>query len=166
MASFPDWTSLKVICLEILLGSSFMFGRALTSLLWGMIADRIGRKPVVIMGTISVLVLSNSTDPSLSLHTNLWTDFFPFFCFSVVFNTLFGLSSNFWMAIGTRFLLGSLNGLLGPMRVMLAYSLGISKMETSQSNWDWYSFYTLPKADLLCVVSYILLEWASSDSKL
>lgn len=111
-----------------------MFGRAVTSLLWGMIADRIGRKPVVIMGTISVLVLSNSTDPSLSLHTNLWTDFFLLFCFSVVFNTLFGLSSNFWMAIGTRFLLGSLNGLLGPMRVMLAYSLGISKMETSQSN--------------------------------
>jgi len=38
-------------------------------------------------------------------------------CFRVVFNTLFGLSMNFWMAISTRFLLGSLNGLLGPIKV-------------------------------------------------
>jgi MFS family permease len=34
-----------------------MFGRALTSVLWGMIADRYGRKPVIIFGTVSVLVL-------------------------------------------------------------------------------------------------------------
>jgi len=38
-------------------GSAFMFGRALTSVLWGMIADRYGRKPVIIFGTVSVLVL-------------------------------------------------------------------------------------------------------------
>lgn len=35
----------------------------------------------------------------------------------VIFNTLFGLSVNFWMAVITRFLLGSLNGLLGPIKV-------------------------------------------------
>lgn len=35
----------------------------------------------------------------------------------IIFNTLFGLSANYWMAIVTRFLLGSLNGLLGPIRV-------------------------------------------------
>lgn len=35
----------------------------------------------------------------------------------VIFNTLFGLSTNYWMAITTRFLLGSLNGLLGPVKV-------------------------------------------------
>lgn len=34
-----------------------MFGRFLTSLFWGMIADRYGRKPVMIFGTIAVLVL-------------------------------------------------------------------------------------------------------------
>lgn len=34
-----------------------MLGRALTSILWGMIADRYGRKPVVIIGTITVLVV-------------------------------------------------------------------------------------------------------------
>lgn len=34
-----------------------MFGRALTSVLWGMLADRYGRKPVIIFGAVSVLVL-------------------------------------------------------------------------------------------------------------
>ncbi|KAB5551625.1 hypothetical protein DKX38_008936 [Salix brachista] len=38
-------------------GSAFMFGRALTSVLWGMIADRYGRKPVIMFGTISVVML-------------------------------------------------------------------------------------------------------------
>ncbi|KOM43063.1 hypothetical protein LR48_Vigan05g066700 [Vigna angularis] len=69
-------------------GSSMMFGRALTSILWGMISDRYGRKPVIIIGIITV----------------------------VIFNTLFGLSTSFWMAISMRFLLGSLNGLLGPIK--------------------------------------------------
>lgn len=36
---------------------------------------------------------------------------------SVIFNTLFGLSSNFWMAIVSRFLLGSLNCLVGPIKL-------------------------------------------------
>ncbi|XP_042029522.1 protein ZINC INDUCED FACILITATOR-LIKE 1-like [Salvia splendens] len=65
-----------------------MLGRAMTSALWGIIADRYGRKPVIIIGCATV----------------------------VVFNTLFGLSINYWMAITTRFLLGSLNGLLGPIK--------------------------------------------------
>ncbi|XP_039685488.1 protein ZINC INDUCED FACILITATOR-LIKE 1 [Medicago truncatula] len=69
-------------------GSSFMLGRCLTSVLWGMVSDRYGRKPVIIMGIIAV----------------------------VIFNTLFGLSTGFWMAIITRFLLGSLNGVLGPVK--------------------------------------------------
>ncbi|KAI9157674.1 hypothetical protein LWI28_026113 [Acer negundo] len=79
-------------------GASFMLGRALTSVLWGIVADRYGRKPVIIIGTATV----------------------------VVFNTLFGLSVNFWMAVITRFLLGSLNGLLGPIK---AYSCEIFRDE-------------------------------------
>uniref|UniRef100_M4CPS3 Major facilitator superfamily (MFS) profile domain-containing protein n=1 Tax=Brassica campestris TaxID=3711 RepID=M4CPS3_BRACM len=67
---------------------SFMFGRALTSIFWGIVADRYGRKPIILLGTISI----------------------------AVFNALFGLSLNFWMAIGTRFLLGSFNCLLGTMK--------------------------------------------------
>ncbi|XP_056171125.1 protein ZINC INDUCED FACILITATOR-LIKE 1-like isoform X4 [Syzygium oleosum] len=78
-------------------GSAFMFGRALTSVLWGMIADRYGRKPVILFGTVTV----------------------------VVFNTLFGLSTNFWMAVSTRFLLGSLCGILGPMRISTSWGIGL-----------------------------------------
>ncbi|WJX87325.1 hypothetical protein P8452_69531 [Trifolium repens] len=69
-------------------GSSFMLGRTLTSVLWGMISDRYGRKPVIVFGVFAV----------------------------VVFNTLFGLSTSFWMAIITRFLLGCLNGVVGPVK--------------------------------------------------
>lgn len=79
-------------------GSAFMFGRALTSVPWGLVADRYGRKPVIIFGTISV----------------------------IIFNTLFGLSANYSMAIATRFLLGSLNGLLGPIK---AYASEIFRKE-------------------------------------
>ncbi|XP_044461409.1 protein ZINC INDUCED FACILITATOR-LIKE 1-like [Mangifera indica] len=91
-------------------GSSFMLGRALTSVFWGIIADRYGRKPVIIFGTVTV----------------------------VIFNTLFGLSVNFWMAISTRFLLGSLNGLLGPIKAYATeifrdehQALGLSTVSTA-----------------------------------
>lgn len=33
-----------------------MFGRALTSIFWGIVADRYGRKPVIVIGIIAVLV--------------------------------------------------------------------------------------------------------------
>lgn len=79
-------------------GSAFMFGRVLTSVFWGVVADRYGRKPVIMFGTFSV----------------------------VIFNTLFGLSTNFWMAIATRFLLGCFNGLLGPMK---AYACEVCRDE-------------------------------------
>ncbi|KAI3725790.1 hypothetical protein L1987_65583 [Smallanthus sonchifolius] len=69
-------------------GSSYMIGRALTSVFWGVVADRYGRKPVILLGTSTV----------------------------VIFNTLFGFSVNYWMAITTRFFLGFLNGLLGPVK--------------------------------------------------
>ncbi|GMG98839.1 hypothetical protein Nepgr_000679 [Nepenthes gracilis] len=80
------------------LGSSFMVGRALTSIGWGMAADLYGRRPVILIGTLSVAVLS----------------------------TLFGLSSNFWMAVSLRFLLGSLNSVQGTIR---AYASEISTEE-------------------------------------
>ncbi|XP_056164461.1 protein ZINC INDUCED FACILITATOR-LIKE 1-like [Syzygium oleosum] len=91
-------------------GCSFLFGRGLTSIFWGIVADRYGRKPVIIMGTIVV----------------------------VIFNTLFGLSVNFWMAIATRFLLGSLNGLLVPIKAYASeifreeyQALGVSTVSTA-----------------------------------
>ncbi|KAK9067478.1 hypothetical protein SSX86_014808 [Deinandra increscens subsp. villosa] len=79
-------------------GCAYMIGRALTSVFWGMIADRYGRKPVIVLGTSTV----------------------------VIFNTLFGFSVNYGMAIITRFLLGFLNGLLGPI---MAYACELFREE-------------------------------------
>ncbi|KAJ0711623.1 putative major facilitator superfamily, MFS transporter superfamily [Helianthus annuus] len=76
-------------------GAAYMVGRALTSVFWGLCADRYGRKPVILIGTSTV----------------------------VIFNTLFGFSVNYWMAIITRFLLGFLNGLLGPIKAILILHL-------------------------------------------
>ncbi|KAI5077286.1 hypothetical protein GOP47_0007110 [Adiantum capillus-veneris] len=69
-------------------GASLMVGRFLTSTPWGIIADRYGRKPTMIVGTASI----------------------------VVFNTMFGFSTNFWITITSRFLRGLVNGMLGPVR--------------------------------------------------
>lgn len=79
-------------------GSAFMVGRTLTAVLWGLVADRYGRKPVMLFSTMAV----------------------------VIFNTLFGLSVNYWMALTTRFLLGAFNGILGPIR---AYATEVSRRE-------------------------------------
>ncbi|KAJ0985251.1 hypothetical protein J5N97_003607 [Dioscorea zingiberensis] len=79
-------------------GASMMLGRALTSVLWGVLADRYGRKPAIVLSIISV----------------------------IIFNTLFGLSTSFWMAIVTRFLLGCFNGILG---IMKAYSSEVCRPE-------------------------------------
>ncbi|CAK7325106.1 unnamed protein product [Dovyalis caffra] len=86
--------------------------RALTSVFWGIVADRYGRKPVILIGLISVLVTSIFQARVLTIK--------------IIFNGLFGLSVNFWMAIITRFLLGSLNGLLGPIK---AYAVEIFREE-------------------------------------
>lgn len=37
---------------------------------------------------------------------------------SVLLQTLFGLSTKYWMAVAARLLLGSLNGILGPIKVV------------------------------------------------
>ncbi|KAL6640468.1 hypothetical protein ACP70R_021591 [Stipagrostis hirtigluma subsp. patula] len=92
------------------LGASYMLGRSLTSMIWGMVADRIGRKPVIMITILS----------------------------TIVFNTLFGLSTRYWMALATRFLLGFLNGLLGPIRAYVVevcrpkhQSMGLTLVSTS-----------------------------------
>ena len=38
----------------IISGSAFMIGRFLTSMYWGIIADKYGRKPVMVAGVVSV----------------------------------------------------------------------------------------------------------------
>ncbi|KAL6849979.1 hypothetical protein ACP4OV_020606 [Aristida adscensionis] len=79
-------------------GASYMFGRAITSVPWGIVADKHGRKPVIVITLISV----------------------------VIFNTLFGLSSSYWMALTTRGLLGFMCGMLGPIK---AYATEVVRKE-------------------------------------
>lgn len=74
------------------IGSAFMLGRFVTSTPWGLAADRYGRKPVIIFGTASILI----------------------------FNSTFGFSTTFWMALLSRFLLGTFNGLLGTIRAYIS----------------------------------------------
>uniref|UniRef100_A0A0D9XWL8 Major facilitator superfamily (MFS) profile domain-containing protein n=1 Tax=Leersia perrieri TaxID=77586 RepID=A0A0D9XWL8_9ORYZ len=64
----------------------------------GFLGNRIGRKPIIKFSILSV----------------------------VIFNTLFGLSVRYWMAIATRFLLGALNGMLAPIK---AYSIEVCRPE-------------------------------------
>ncbi|XP_038980700.1 protein ZINC INDUCED FACILITATOR-LIKE 1-like isoform X2 [Phoenix dactylifera] len=101
-------------------GASFMFGRALTSVFWGLVADRYGRKPVIAIGICAV----------------------------VIFNTLFGLSATYWMAITTRLLLGSLNGLLGPIK---AYSIEVCRAEHQALGLS-----LVTKFCICCLIKYIL----------
>ncbi|CAN6326192.1 unnamed protein product [Urochloa humidicola] len=80
------------------LGASYFVGRFFASLFWGVVADRIGRKPVIAFSIFSV----------------------------VIFNTLFGVSMKYWMAISTRLILGALNGMLAPIK---AYSIEVCRPE-------------------------------------
>ncbi|KAM0893444.1 hypothetical protein ACQ4PT_025124 [Festuca glaucescens] len=80
------------------LAASYMIGRAITSIFWGIASDRLGRKPVIVFAMLSVVILQ----------------------------TLFGLSTKYWMAIAARLLLGSLNGILGPVK---AYAIEVCPTE-------------------------------------
>jgi len=129
-------TILNLYVISCVVGSAFMLGRALTSVFWGLVADRYGRKPVILISIISVLVLDGvfifTFNYSLWIYylyccSNELACFSPLYilvirlvlinCFRIIFNTLFGLSKRYWIAIVTRLLLGSLNGLLGPIKV-------------------------------------------------
>jgi Major Facilitator Superfamily len=73
-----------------------MLGRFLTSYKWGVISDRIGRKPVLLLGITSVLV----------------------------FSVAFGLSTSLWFAIVSRFLLGLGNGIVGVSKTCISEICG------------------------------------------
>ncbi|KAJ1283250.1 hypothetical protein BS78_03G114100 [Paspalum vaginatum] len=79
-------------------GASYMCGRAVSSTVWGVVADKYGRKPVIVLTLVSI----------------------------AIFNTLFGLSSTYWMALVTRFLLGVMCGYLGPIK---AYATEVCRKE-------------------------------------
>ncbi|KAL1922452.1 uncharacterized protein VTP21DRAFT_9991 [Calcarisporiella thermophila] len=74
------------------IASSFAVAQFLTGLPWGYLSDRIGRKPVILMGICGVTISS----------------------------FLFGLSKTYLMAIVSRALWGVLNGNIGVIKSMLA----------------------------------------------
>uniref|UniRef100_A0A8R7Q9S1 Major facilitator superfamily (MFS) profile domain-containing protein n=1 Tax=Triticum urartu TaxID=4572 RepID=A0A8R7Q9S1_TRIUA len=93
-------------------GASYFLGRTISVVPWGMFADKYGRKPCIMIILLSV----------------------------IVFNTLFGLSTTYWMAIITRGLLGLLCGILGPIKAYASevcrkehQALGISLVTSSRS---------------------------------
>ncbi|CAN6900470.1 unnamed protein product [Brassica oleracea] len=119
--------------------SSFMIGRALTSILWGKLADRYGRKPIILMATFSVLALTIPQYLNKDNFLFLQNFYFPDTLFRIIFNTLFGLSTSFWFAISVRFLLGCVNCLLGVIRAYASevvseeyHALSLSVVSTSR----------------------------------
>ncbi|OQU86712.1 hypothetical protein SORBI_3003G133100 [Sorghum bicolor] len=79
-------------------GASYFSGRTFSSVPWGIFADKYGRKPCIVISILSV----------------------------IVFNTLFGLSTRYWMVIVTRGLLGTFCGILGPIK---AYATEVCRKE-------------------------------------
>ena len=71
--------------------SAFAFSESLTGMLWGTLSDRIGRKPVLLMGCGGTM---------LSL-------------------LIVGFSTRFWMALLGRVLGGVLNGNIGVIQTMV-----------------------------------------------
>lgn len=72
------------------LGSGFMIGRSLTSLFWGVFADLLGRKKVIVVGCLAM----------------------------IVFQLMFGLSQTFETALASRILLGIFNGLVATAKTI------------------------------------------------
>lgn len=75
-----------------LLVSGYAVAEALTSMMWGAISDRYGRKPVVLFGLCGVALSS----------------------------LLFGLAGKYWVALLARFVGGALNGNVSVMQTMVA----------------------------------------------
>ncbi|QIW95684.1 hypothetical protein AMS68_001202 [Peltaster fructicola] len=71
--------------------SAFALAESLTGMFWGDLSDRIGRKPVLIIGCAGTMA-------------------------SLI---VVGLSTNFWVALAGRFLGGALNGNIGVIQTMV-----------------------------------------------
>ncbi|CAM9645936.1 unnamed protein product [Ectocarpus fasciculatus] len=76
--------------------SAFTFGRFLSGYFWGFVTDRLGRKPVIIIGLLSM----------------------------TTFSVLFGTSRTYTMAIASRFILGLTNGIMPALRTTLSEVCG------------------------------------------
>ena len=75
-----------------LLVSAFAVAEMMTAMQWGIISDKYGRKPVVLFALAG----------------------------TAVSNLVFGFATNYWVAMGSRFLGGLLNGNVAVMQTMVA----------------------------------------------
>ncbi|EXF74745.1 major facilitator superfamily transporter [Colletotrichum fioriniae PJ7] len=75
-----------------LLISAYAVAEAITSMGWGTLSDRIGRKPVVLFGLVGVAISS----------------------------LIFGFAKTYWVALLARFVGGALNGNVSVMQTMVA----------------------------------------------
>ncbi|CAN8098549.1 unnamed protein product [Discula destructiva] len=75
-----------------LLVSAYAVAEAMTAMVWGAVSDRVGRKPVVLIGLGGVAISS----------------------------LLFGLAQRYWVALLARFIGGALNGNVAVMQTMVA----------------------------------------------
>jgi MFS family permease len=81
--------------------SAYAFGEVLTAVLWGYISDKVGRKPIVLIGLCGV---------ALSC-------------------IMFGLAKSYWVALVARLIGGMLNGNVAVMQTMLAEMIKNPKHE-------------------------------------
>ncbi|KAF6830818.1 MFS transporter [Colletotrichum plurivorum] len=72
--------------------SAYAVAEAITSMGWGALSDRVGRKPVVLFGLVGVAISS----------------------------LIFGLAKQYWVALLARFIGGALNGNVSVMQTMVA----------------------------------------------
>ncbi|KAF4981716.1 hypothetical protein FZEAL_2518 [Fusarium zealandicum] len=84
-----------------LLVSAYAVAEALTSMAWGVLSDRIGRKPVVLFGLVGVGISS----------------------------LIFGLAEQYWVALLARFVGGALNGNVSVMQTMVAEMVKLPEHE-------------------------------------
>ncbi|KAK8017083.1 major facilitator superfamily transporter [Apiospora rasikravindrae] len=84
-----------------LLVSAYAVAEALTAMGWGALSDRVGRKPVVLVGLGGVALSS----------------------------LLFGLSTKYWVALLARFVGGALNGNVAVMQTMVAEMVKVPEHE-------------------------------------
>lgn len=74
-----------------ILGSAFSSGSLLGNLMWGILSDRIGRRPVLMCGLVGTTISA----------------------------LCFGFSPSFWLAVFSRFMWGFLNGNIGVSRTYM-----------------------------------------------
>ena len=103
-----------------LLVSAYAFGEVLTSMLWGSLSDRIGRKPIVLLGLGGVAVSA----------------------------VMFGLAKSYWVALLARLLGGMLNGNVSAMQTMLAEMVKRPEHERKSSSCRKHCFQELIREQL------------------